>query len=84
MAPAGDAEEDSSDAAVEADGEPGQLRPRAQRVLLRPPPGRLRPDPQLLQVREEMRGQMRYDATLRDSDLNVNGLILTKEYGVLF
>ena len=57
MAPAGDAEEDSCDAAIEADGEPGQLRPRAQRVLLRPPPGRLRPDPQLLQVREEMRGQ---------------------------
>ena len=48
VASAGDVKEDSSDAAVEADGEPGQLRPRAQRVLLRPPPGRLRPDPQLL------------------------------------
>lgn len=46
----GDAQEDSGHTAVAADRGPGQLRPGAERVLLRPAPGGVCAGAQLLPV----------------------------------
>ena len=81
----GNLEEDPSHQTFQTDGSAGQLRLRLERVLFRPPSGRLRSDPQLLSHRKAALSDGRMRSAIRGrTGFLGSGCESGEDYNVMF